>query len=155
MNSMSFDSKEDKKFFDSLLHFLIDMNMNSTEYYNEIHIYQEERLIIVEWEQVPFSGEWGGKFKFVEEDQTVMKSYELPNGEWIMFETEDEYKEYLEDWLKDNPGWVKTSYGRWTNQIENEKLSKDLLLPPPPWNHEVEPFSVKDPNDDETEEEGD
>ena len=39
---------------------------------------------------------------------------------------EEDYKERLDEFLKENPGWVKTHYGTWTNEIENEKFRKQL-----------------------------
>ena len=40
------------------------------------------------------------------------------------FYSEEDYQERLNEWLKENPGWVKTSYGTLTNEIENEHFKK-------------------------------
>ena len=33
-------------------------------------------------------------------------------------------EERFKKWMEENPGWVKTSYGTWTNEIENEQFRK-------------------------------
>ena len=42
----------------------------------------------------------------------------------MVFPSETEGR--LNDWLKENPQWVKTTYGTWTNQEENKKF-KEML----------------------------
>ena len=59
MNRMVFDT-EDKKQNEQAMKWitqLLEYNKDSMKNYNEIHIYQEESLIILEWEQVPYSKE--------------------------------------------------------------------------------------------------
>lgn len=81
-NSMSFDfnSENERKSFNDLLSVLIDYNNTSDGMYNDIHIYQEDCLVILEWDQVPLSGEWGGTFKYVDCDEVVMRSVTLPDN---------------------------------------------------------------------------
>lgn len=55
--------------------------------------------------------DFGGEFKYVGDDQYVMTEYRFPDNHYEMIETEEEYQERLQNWLSENPGWVKTSYG--------------------------------------------
>lgn len=68
MNKMTFDTqnKSEMENLTALLSFLISYNSDSLSLYNEIHVYQEESLTILEWEQVPYSMQYGGKFMFVD-----------------------------------------------------------------------------------------
>jgi hypothetical protein len=34
---------------------------------------------------------------------------------------------------KENPGWIKTNYGRWINKEENDRLRKELGLEDSDW----------------------
>lgn len=129
MNHISYDTTTPKglKHFQEQLNVLISYNSDPEEkYYNDIHIYQEESLIILEWDHVPYDGSWGGKFQFVEEDQFVMTEKIFPDNHTELCYDEEDFKERLEEFLKDNPGWEKTPYGTWTNRIENEQFIKKL-----------------------------
>lgn len=129
MNSISFDTTKPNymKHFMSQLNALLEYNKDSDEEcYNDIHIYQEEMFIVLEWERIPYSHDWGGKFKFIDEDAVVMFEKYFPDNHSELCYDEDDYNERLELWLKDNPGWVKTPYGTWTNEIENERWRKKL-----------------------------
>ena len=50
----------------------------------------------------------------------------FPDNHTELCYNEEDYQEKLAEWLKENPGWVKTSYGTWTNEIENESFRKLL-----------------------------
>lgn len=116
MNSICFNNR---KYANKFIEFILDFNGDpDNEYYFETHIYQEENLIIVEFDKVPYSGEWGGKFEYVDEDQTVATELILPDNsiELVKKGTEDDA---LNDWLQENPGWSKNSYGHWEyNKVE-------------------------------------
>lgn len=123
MNKQVFDISKDKgrRQFDAFLKVLLDYNAEGdNDDYNEIHIYQEEMLMIVEWNKVPYSHEWGGKFQYIDYDEYVMKEVSFPDGHYeYLFP--DEVEEKLEEWHKSHPEWVKTYYGTWTNMEENRR----------------------------------
>lgn len=129
VNNQSFDTQtpNGREHFQKLLNSLLDYNSDpDEEYYNDIHIYQEESLIIIEWVEVPYSHEWGGNFVHVDDDQVVMLEKYFPDNHCELCYDEDDYEERLKDFLDENPGWEKTSYGTWTNRIENESFKKML-----------------------------
>lgn len=96
--------------------------------YNDIHIKPEDcEAFSVEWINVPWDNAYGGSFQYVDEDQAVMTEFYLPDSSSGWFWSEAEFNEFLKDWLEKNPGWVKTSYGTWTNEIENEKFMKEYM----------------------------
>ena len=110
-----------------LLDYLLDYN-SKQEYddYYEIHITTDSYCTIVEFEKVPYSGEWGGKFQYVEDDELVMKEYSFPDDHYEYFTSKEEYKEALDEWLKENPGWERGEFGRWYKKIE-EKLEEIIM----------------------------
>lgn len=122
-------SKENyKEHLNRLLETLFAYNTDfANEGYNDIHIYQEEMFIIVEWTEVPYLGEWGGRFKFVDEDEAVMKEVNFPDGHYEFVFPED-VDETLKEWHEKHPEWVKTSYGVWTNVEENRINYIDMVL---------------------------
>ena len=112
-----------------LLNYLLEHNKkNETQYY-DIHITTDGYCTIIEWIDVNYNQEYGpeGKFKFVPADSYVMVEKTFPDGHYDYFGSEEEFEEVLKDWLEENPGWVKTSYGTWTNEIENERIRKQLI----------------------------
>lgn len=119
VNSMWFD---DSKKALELIEYLLK---GDNTHYNEIRIKPEDTgVYVVEWTQVPWSGDYGGHFEYVDEDQVIMEEYLLPDNTYVLLSDDEEFKEYLDNWLKENPGWIKTPYGTWTNTIENEKFIK-------------------------------
>ena len=109
-----------------LLNCLLELNKESQKHYNDIHITTDGFCTIIEWESVPYSHEYGGSFKYVSEDEVVMLERHFPDNHYEHFYSEEDYQEKLHEWLKENPGWVKTSYGTWTNELENEQFRKML-----------------------------
>ena len=123
LNRQSFDldTPNGRKHFQRLLDTLIDYNQDKEEsHYNDIHISQEESFIIIEWDSVPYSHEWGGQWKYLEDDDVLMKEVVFPDNHYE-YVFPDEVEETLEEWHKNNPDWVKTSYGTWTNTEENRR----------------------------------
>lgn len=108
------------------LNALLNYNKVSKTHYNDIHLTTDGYGFIIEWENIPYSHEYGGCFKYVGEDEVVMLERSFPDNHYELCYNEEDYKEKLADWLKENPGWVKTSYGTWTNKIENEYFRKTL-----------------------------
>ena len=41
-----------------------------------------------------------------------MFEYEFPDNHFEWVASMEEGQERVEEWLKENPGWIKTSYGR-------------------------------------------
>ncbi len=105
---------------------LLDYNKASKNHYNDIHITTDGYCTIIEWESVPYNHEYGGSFKYVGEEEVVMLEKLFPDNHYELCYDEEDYQEKLAEWLKENPGWVKNSYGIWTNEIENEKFRKQL-----------------------------
>lgn len=126
-NHMVFDTtvEEEINARNDLMNYLLNYNMHCRREYLDIHVYQEEVFTIIEWTQVPYSHDWGGEFKFVGDDELVVKEVRFPDGHYDYALDEDHEKELWENFHKENPGWVKTSYGTWTNEIENEKFRKE------------------------------
>ena len=121
INSMWFDN------IDDVLELVKYLLKGTNSYYNDVRIIPEDTdAYVVEWVQLPWNREWGGKFSYVDENQTVMTEEVFPDNHTEYCLDEEDYKERLDEFLKDNPGWVKTSYGTWTNTIENEKFLNEL-----------------------------
>jgi hypothetical protein len=121
MNRQTFDTSKPtyKEHFDRLLDALLAYNADfENDYYNDIHIYKEDSFIILEWVKVPYSKEWGGNFKFVDEDEYVMKKVRFPDEHYTYAFPED-IEDILKNWHEKHPEWVKTDYGTWTNIEEN------------------------------------
>ena len=128
-NSQAFTPEEVKKGLHlDLLNYLLDHNKkNETQYY-DIHITTDGYCTIIEWADVNYNQEYGpeGKFEFVPADGYVMIEKIFPDNHTELCYSEEDYQERLDEFLKENPGWVKTHYGTWTNEIENERIRKEL-----------------------------
>ena len=127
-NSQAFTPEEvEQGLLNDLLNYLLEYNKKCESGYYDIHITSDGYCTIVEWKDVnyKFEGE-EGKFEFVPYNGQVMLEYSFPDNHYEQFYSEEEYQERLKEWLEENPGWVKTPYGTWTNTIENEKYRKQL-----------------------------
>lgn len=123
INQQSFTPEEVKKGLHlDLIKHLLDYNEKSKDHYNEIMITTDGYCTIIEWVNLPYNKDWGGHYEYINEDagEHVMVEYRFPDGSYVDIEPGTE-KEVLEDWLEDNPGWEKTSYGVWHNKLEEEK----------------------------------
>lgn len=111
-----------------LLNYLLDHNKKNENQYYDIHITTDGYCTIIEWTDVSYNNEYGdeGKFEFVPYNGQVMLEFSFPDNHYERFFSEEEYQERLQEWLKENPGWVKTHYGTWVNEIENERIRKAL-----------------------------
>ena len=114
-NSMWFDNVGKAIEFIRVLH---NISKEDNEYYNDIHTYQEESSIIVEWTQIPRDHEFGGTFQLVEEDEEVMLCKTFPDNHYEYFHSKEEYDEALKEWLEKNPTWHKEQYEQWINDKE-------------------------------------
>ena len=111
-----------------LLNYLLDHNKkNKTQYY-DIHITSDGYCTIIEWTNVDYDQKFGpdGKFEYVPYNGQVMLEFTFPDNHTELCYNEEDYQERLDEFLKENPGWVKTHCGTWTNEIENEKIRKEL-----------------------------
>ena len=127
-NRQSFTPEEvEKGLHLDLLNYLLDHNKKSENQYYDIHITTDGYCTIIEWTDVDYDMEYDeGHFKFVPSNGHVMLEFTFPDNHIEMCYDEEDYKERLDEFLKENPGWVKTHYGTWTNEIENEKFKKQL-----------------------------
>lgn len=99
--------------------------------FNDIHIKPEDLgAFIVEWETSPWSGEWGGHWQYVRDDdeEVVMKYYYFPDNHCELFETQEEYEKALETWLEEHKDeeWGKNEYGRWYSKKEQREWEEHL-----------------------------
>ena len=126
-NYQSFTPEEvEQGFHLEFLNTLLNYNKVSKDHYNDIHLTTDGYCTIIEWETIPYNHEYGGSFKYVGEDEVIMLERHFPDNHTELCYDEEDYQEKLAEWLKENPGWVKTSYGTWTNEIENESFRKLL-----------------------------
>ena len=126
-NSMAFTPEEvEKGQHLKLLKTLFELNADKEDAsYNDIHIWTDGYCTIIDW--VDYNPDFGmGKFEFVPGDGVIMLERTFPDNHTELCYDEEEFNERLKDWLKENPGWEKTSYGTWTNRIENEQMRKWL-----------------------------
>lgn len=109
-----------------LLNYLLEHNKKNTNQYYDIHITTDGYCTIVEWTDVNYDEDYGpyGKFEFVPADGCVMLEKIFPDNHGEMCYDEEDYEERLAEFLKENPGWVKNSFGRWTNELETEKYKE-------------------------------
>lgn len=127
-NYQSFTPEEvEEGLMSDLLKYLLDHNKKAKKQYYDIHITSDGYCTIIEWTDVNYDIEYDeGHFKFVPSNGCVMLEFTFPDNHIEMCYDEEDYKERLGEFLKENPGWVKTHYGTWTNEIENEKFRKQL-----------------------------
>ena len=129
-NSVAFTPEEvNQGLHTDLITYLVNYNAQgkSDDYY-EIHITSDGYCMIIEFDKVPNNHAFGGTFKYVDESDgdIVMKEYIFPDNHTELCYNEDDYKERLDTFLKENPGWVKNSYNCWTNELENEEVNQEV-----------------------------
>lgn len=127
-NYTAFTPEEVKQgLFEDLLDYLLSYNKKAKESYYDIHITSDGYCTIVEWANVSYTeNQEDGKFEFVPYNGQIMLEYGFPDNHYELCYDDADYKERLDKWLVENPGWELTSYGTWTNAVENEKF-KELL----------------------------
>lgn len=79
--------------------------------YPLITIRFEEDYTILEWAECY---DQGCTAEILDVDERVYKEIRLPDDTYVDIPAETDEKEFINDWLKDNPGWERTSYGTWT-----------------------------------------
>ena len=127
-NSKAFTPEEvEEGLLADLLKYLVDHNKKCESGFYEILITSDSYCTIVEWVDIDYKYEWEeGRFRYVPSNGYIMLEYSFPDNHYEMYESEEEYNEALKAWLEENPGWVKNSYGIWTNELENQKLREEL-----------------------------
>ena len=128
MNSQYFSKEQiEAGEMQKLLDFLMSEAYGAGDHYNDIHIKPEDcGAFVVEWVQVPWDHQFGGHFELIEEDQVVMLERIFPDNHTELCYDEEDFNNRLKEFLEENPGWEMTSYGTWTNRIENEKFRKEM-----------------------------
>ena len=116
---------EEKENMKKLLKFLVE-DYDSEDYYNEVHITSDGYCTIVEWELVTYDGLLGGKFEYVDGEHEVLKQLIFPDNHYEYVLDDDEEK-VLEEWLKDNPGYKKNSYGSWYKEEDEDFLIHEII----------------------------
>ena len=127
-NSQAFTPEQvDNGELQDLLNYLLLFNKKSKKSYMDIHITSDGYCMIVEWVEVNWEfKEECGKFDFVDSSEIIMQERYFPDNHCELCYNEEDYQQRLKEWLKENPGWTKTTWGTWTNEIENEKWRKAL-----------------------------
>lgn len=127
VNQMIFDigTESGLNLFNQFLAALLEYNKTAEEDFNDIHIKPEDGdLIKLEWIQVPYSQEWGGAFKFVDDDEEVLKHVDLPDGSYDYAVDDEDAERIRNNWITTHPNWKRTFYGFWyeedTKDIEEE-----------------------------------
>lgn len=127
---MIFSKKDQEKGLHlKFLNYLLEFNRESDDHFIEILIKPEDcNFLTIEWIENYYETEeeYSTHYKPVSTDQYVMMEYEFPDGHYEYVESYEQGNELLQEWLKENPGWEKTEYGRWVNKEENEKLLKEF-----------------------------
>ena len=124
-NTMSFSREAMKEGLHlELINYLVNYHLNNDPYFNDVHITTDGETLIVEWEQVPYDHSYGGSFQYIEEDCTVMRNVDLPDGSCsFIFENEDT-ETYIQEWLQEHPGWKRTAYNNWVFECTEEATTK-------------------------------
>lgn len=127
-NSQAFTPEQvDNGELQDLLNYLLAFNNKSKKSYMDIHITSDGYCIIVEWCEINWEfREECGKFEFIDSGEIVMQERYFPDNHCELCYGEDHYQQRLKEWLEEHPGWTKTVWGTWTNEIENEKWRKAL-----------------------------
>ena len=127
---MTFSKKDQEKGLHlKFLNYLLEFNRESDDHFVEILIKPEDcNFLTIEWIENYYETEeeYSTHYKPVSTDQYVMMEFEFPDGHFEYVESYEQGNELLQEWLKENPGWEKTEYGRWVNKEENEKLLKEF-----------------------------
>ena len=132
VNSVYFSKEQfEKGEMDKFIHHLNELSYGEGHNMFQVLIRPEDcGAYVVEFAQIGWDEACYGNFgfKFIEEDQRVYREYRLPDNSYVYFETDQEFNEFFDEWMRDNPGWTKTPYGTWINELENEAIRQSLGL---------------------------
>ena len=115
----------------AFLNILLKQCYGKGDYYNDIHIKTEDcGAFVVEWETNPRSGEYGGHWQYIKDDEeeVVMKYYYFPDNHSELFETKEQYEETLKEWLEEHKDeeWELNQYGHWYSKAEQRKWEEQI-----------------------------
>lgn len=106
-NSQAFSPEEVKAgLMNDLIQLLLSYNQESEKYYHDIHITTDGHCTIVEWETLPYSHEWGGKFVYCGENEFVAHYFYLPDNSVAVSTSEEEDEDILDEFYQDNPDYL-------------------------------------------------
>lgn len=126
-NLMYFSSEDIKnKLHTKLIETLFELSLKSDNEIVHIHTYTEEDAIIVEWCQhnPEFDDYDKNTFSYVGEEECVMFEGQLPDRHYEYFHSEEEYKEVINDWLKEHPNYKQNQYGHWYDEDEYKSVQE-------------------------------
>ena len=124
LNEVDFTPEEvEENLHLDLINYLLDYNKKAKDHYNEILITSDGYCTIVQWFNRSYNDDFGkGSFKFVDEDEVVMKELIFPDNstEYVLPE---ECDERLNEWLKEHPGYEKDEWGNWIKPEEVKDIT--------------------------------
>lgn len=93
-----------------LINFLMDQSYGKGNLYNDIRIKPEDSgAFIVQWAQLPWSHDYGGRWVFLDEDEDVIVEIRMPDGTYQEVHRGDE-RLALEDWWEEHPDFEDPNY---------------------------------------------
>lgn len=124
-NSMYFSNEDIKNnLHTEFLNLLYKISLNSDSGVIHIHTYTELDGIIIEWCQhnEEFDDHSTNTFRYIDYDEVVMLEKVFPDNHYEYCFNESEYKERLDDWLKEHPTYKQNQYGHWYDEREYDEL---------------------------------
>lgn len=98
-NSMYFQNRETALNF---IKSLLEADDGDDLHYSDMHVYTEEGAVIIEWIQVPYSGDYGGKFTFIDENQFIeTQLYCRDRGEYMYLSEAEDNEDIIIDRYSD------------------------------------------------------
>ena len=100
INSMYFDADSQEELLIDLIRYLMRYSYENKSEYCDIHITPTDcKDFYVEWANVPWDGVYGGRFRFVEDDQEVCTEVKYPDDtyEYVPAGQEEDYLKAWED----------------------------------------------------------
>jgi len=119
-NSIAFTPDEvERGLLKGLLDYIVTYNTNNKDRYFDTHIWNDGYSTVVEFIDRSYDFDYDcGRFEYVADNQKVMTEVILPDEHIEIVYPGSEDKVYKE-WLDNNPGWRKNSFGIWTNTPES------------------------------------
>ena len=111
------------------INILIKQSYGKSTEYADIHIQPSDLGgVILEWEDAAWNKEYGGHWQYIKDDdnEVVMKCYYFPDDHTELLESDEEYKEALNNWLEEHKeeGWYKNELNHWVSKKEQEEWQK-------------------------------
>lgn len=113
------------------LNLLIEQSYGKGDNYNDIHIIPADLgAVILEWEAVPWSKEYGGHWQYIndDDDEVVAKWYSFPDNHSELLDSKETYQEALEDWLEEHKDeeWYKNEYDQWRSKKQQREWEEQI-----------------------------